>query len=76
MEETIYKIKNFEQIRPSVVLPDVTKLGLRYSFFEGLGFIEYGQFSEQTAKESNYSQRDSIVRKVRSDKSFTNLLVE
>jgi|LakMenE18May11ns_1017448.scaffolds.fasta_scaffold7499571_1 hypothetical protein len=49
LEEAYYKIKNVEQIRPSMVFPDVTKLGLRYSFFEGLGFIEYGQFSEQMA---------------------------
>ena len=53
LEEAFYKIKNVEQIRPSMVFPDVTKLGLRYSFFEGLGFIEYGQFSEQTAQEIN-----------------------
>lgn len=52
LEQAFYKIKNVDQIRPTMVFPDVTKLGLRYSFFEGLGFIEYGQFSEHCAQDT------------------------
>jgi hypothetical protein len=44
LEESFYSIEGFGGIRPSMVFPDVTKLGLRYTFYEGMGFIEYGEF--------------------------------
>lgn len=44
LEDAFYYNQNVDKIRPSMVFPDVTKLGLRYTFFEGLGFIEYGEF--------------------------------
>ena len=44
LEESFYAIKGTGEIRPSMVFPDVTKLGLRYTFYEGMGFIEYGEF--------------------------------
>ena len=44
LEESFYSIVGFGGIRPSMVFPDVTKLGLRYTFNDGIGFIEYGEF--------------------------------
>lgn len=77
LEEAFYRIKNVDQIRPSMVFPDVTKLGMRYSFFEGLGFIEYGQFSATEEEENpQSSKRNSLVTEVRSDRSFNQSIFE
>lgn len=35
LEESFYSIEGFGGIRPSMVFPDVTKLGLRYTFNDG-----------------------------------------
>lgn len=74
LEESFYSIKGVGDIRPSMVFPDVTKLGLRYTFFEGMGFIEYGEFQQPV--EEPKSQRSSFFTEVRSDRSLTNLIVE
>ena len=54
-----------------MVFPDVTKLGLRYSFYDGRGFIEYGEYGNECSQ-----RRNSLVTEVRSDRSLTNLHVE
>lgn len=74
LEEAFYAIEGFGGIRPSMVFPDVTKLGLRYTFYEGMGFIEYGEFQQPCQGQG--SQRSSLFTEVRSDKSLTNLRVE
>ena len=52
-----------------MIFPDISKLGLRYTFYEGLGSIEYGEFLESNGR-NNKSQRNSLVTEVRSDRSF------
>ena len=72
LEESFYAINGIGDIRPSMVFPDVTKLGLRYTFYEGMGFIEYGEFQQP----ESHPSRSSLFTEVRSDKSLTNLVVE
>ena len=74
LEDSLYSIKSASTIRPCMVFPDVTKLGLRYTFFEGIGFIEYGQFKRPEA--SPVSRGSSLFTEVRSDKSLLNQSVE
>ena len=55
-----------------MIFPDVTKLGLRYSFFEGIGFIEYGRFtrSSDSPTDLKLERASSLFTEVRSDKSL------
>ena len=71
LEEAYKAISSPDDEKPSLVFPDVTKLGLRYMFHEGMGFVEYGVFEQPSDISLNESSSSSLFTEVRSDKSMT-----
>ena len=78
LEESFQAVASQEGFKPTLVFPDVTKLGLRYMFHEGMGFIEYGVFEQPSGDNIslNDSSHSSLFTEVRSDKSLLHQHVE